>query len=161
MTPKQRQHAILEIVKKHRVKNLRELSKLLIERGCSASHATLSRDISELGLVKGAAGYVLLSSSRRELTSTRMAQRLSQVHVRHDSMLRKVLLSVEAIGNQVVVKTTSAAADAATDVIDDFGWSEVAGTIAGFDTILMITRNQKHAKIVAKRIQQIIGHEHN
>jgi transcriptional regulator of arginine metabolism len=147
MTPKQRQQAILEIVEAREVKSQRELGNLLAKRGFAATQSTLSRDISEMGLVKGAAGYALVPPNGRDLASARGLR----------TTLRAFVLSVEAVGNQVVVKTTSGGANAAADPLDDTGWSEVAGIIAGDDTFLIIARGTRQAKAVAKRIQKLIS----
>jgi len=146
MTPKQRQQAILEIIETREVKSQRELGELLSKRGCSATQSTLSRDVVEMGLVKGASGYMPTAPNGRELTSARGLR----------TTLRAFVLSVEAIGNQVVVKTTSGGANAAADPLDDAGWSEVAGIVAGDDTFLIIARGARQAKAVEKRIKKFI-----
>lgn len=146
MTVKQRQQAILEIVEAREVKSQRELGDLLVKRGFAATQSTLSRDISEMGLVKGAAGYSLVPPNGRELTWARGLR----------STLRAFVLSVEAVGNLVVIKTTSGGANAAADPLDDAGWEEVAGIIAGDDTFMIIARGTRQANAVVKRIQHLI-----
>lgn len=147
MTPKQRQQAILEIVEAREVKSQRELGRILAKRGIDSTQSTLSRDIAEIGLVKGTAGYAPASPNGRELTSGRGLR----------STLRAFVLSVEAVANQVILKTTSGGASAAADPLDDTGWSEVAGTIAGDDTIVIIARGAKQAKAIAKRIRKLVA----
>jgi transcriptional regulator of arginine metabolism len=145
MTPKQRKQAILEIVESREVKSQRALGDLLAEKGYKTTQSTLSRDIAEMGLVKGAAGYAPSPPNGRELTSAR--------ELRY--ALRAFVLSVEVVANQVLVRTTSGGANAAADPLDDAGWSEVAGTVAGDDTILIVARGSRQAKAVAKRIRQL------
>jgi len=147
MTPKQRQQAILEIVEAREVKSQRELGSLLDKQGFKTTQSTLSRDIADIGLVKGAAGYMQATPNGRELTSGRGLR----------STLRAFVLSIEAVGNQVVIKTTSGGANAAADPLDEAGWSEIAGIIAGDDTFLIITRSARQAKAVAKRIRELIA----
>jgi transcriptional regulator of arginine metabolism len=129
------------------VKSQRELGNLLAKQGFKTTQSTLSRDIADMGLVKGAAGYMQATPNGRELTSTRGLR----------STLRAFVLSVEAVGNQVVVKTTSGGANAAADPLDDGGWSEVAGIVAGDDTFLIIARGARQAKAVEKRIKKFIA----
>jgi transcriptional regulator of arginine metabolism len=145
MTPIQRKQAILEIVESREVKSQRALGDLLAQKGYKTTQSTLSRDIAEMGLVKGAAGYAPSPPNGRELTSAR--------ELRY--ALRAFVLSVEVVANQVLVKTTSGGANAAADPLDDAGWSEVAGTVAGDDTILIVARGSRQAKAVAKRIRQL------
>ena len=147
MTPKQRRQAILEIVGSREVKSQRELGSLLEKRGFSATQSTLSRDVVEIGLVKGVAGYMPAAPNGREPASGRGLR----------STLRAFVLSVEAVANQVIVKTTSGGANAAADPLDDAGWSEVAGIIAGDDTFMIVARDTRQAKAVARRIQQLIA----
>ncbi len=147
MTPKQRQKAILQIVEARVVKSQRQLGDLLARRGFAATQSTLSRDIADLGLVKGAAGYVLAPPNGREPVTARGLR----------STLRSFVLEVEAVANQVLVKTTSGSANAVADPLDDVEWSEVAGIVAGDDTFLIITRSARQAKTIAKRIRQLLS----
>ncbi len=147
MTPKQRQQAILQIVESREVKSQRQLGDLLARRGFAATQSTLSRDIADLGLVKGAAGYAQALPNGREPVTARGLR----------STLRSFVLEVEAVANQVLVKTTSGSANAVADPLDDVEWSEVAGIVAGDDTFLIITRSAGQAKTVAKRIRQLLS----
>jgi transcriptional regulator of arginine metabolism len=147
MTPTQRQKAILEIVESRAVKSQREIGSLLFKQGFKTTQSTLSRDIAELGLVKGASGYMQPAPNGRELTSARGLR----------ATLRAFVLSIETVVNQIIIRTTSGGANAAADPLDDAGWSEVAGTVAGDDTILIIARGTRQAKAVADRIQKLIA----
>lgn len=147
MTPKQRQKAILEIVENRAVKSQKQLGDLLAKRGFATTQSTLSRDIADLGLVKGAAGYAQASPNGREPMAARGLR----------STLRTFVLEVEPVANQVVVKTTSGGASAAADPLDDVDWSEIAGIVAGDDTFLIITRSAGQAKTVAKRIVKLLS----
>lgn len=146
MTRKQRQQAILEIIGGREVKSQRALGEMLGKRGFKVTQSTLSRDMAEMGLVKGAAGYTVPPNGRepgpvRELRST----------------LTSFVLSVEMVANLVVIKTTPGGANAAADLLDDVDWSELAGTVAGDDTILVIARSARQAKAIVRRILKLIS----
>ena len=71
-------------------------------------------------------------------------------------VLPTLLVSVDGVGPFLVLKTASGSAGAVTEALDQAGWSEVIGTIAGDDTVLIITRNQRFRKQVANRIQGLL-----
>ena len=146
MTPKRRQKTILEIIESREVRSQRQLGNILKSKGCRVTQSTLSRDIMDLGLVKGASGYSAAPPNGREPVTARGLS----------STLRAFVLDVEAVANQVVVKTTSGGANAAADPLDDAGWREVVGIVAGDDTFLIVARNARQARAVAKRIEKIL-----
>jgi transcriptional regulator of arginine metabolism len=63
---------------------------------------------------------------------------------------------VDGVGPFLVLKTASGSAGAVTEALDQAGWSEVMGTIAGDDTVLVIMRNQRQRDQVAARIQELM-----
>jgi len=65
-------------------------------------------------------------------------------------------VSVDGVGPLLVLKTASGSAGAISEALDHTGWSEVVGTIAGDDTVLVITRSQKHRESIASRNQAIV-----
>ena len=71
-------------------------------------------------------------------------------------MAPALLVSVDGVGPFLVLKTASGSAGAVTEALDQAGWSEVLGTIAGDDTVLVITRNQRQRNEVAARIQELM-----
>jgi transcriptional regulator of arginine metabolism len=144
----QRQAAILRVIRERRVESQDELREALADEGFVVTQATLSRDIRELGLAKladphGGAYYThpYRGSVRPELT-----------HV-----LPTLLVSVDGVGPFLVLKTASGSAGAVTEALDQAGWSGVIGTIAGDDTVLVITRSQRLREEIATRIQEIVS----
>jgi transcriptional regulator of arginine metabolism len=142
----QRHAAILRIVRDRRIESQDELKAALVGEGFAVTQATLSRDIRELGLAKladpeGGAFYA----------------NPHEGHMRPDlgQVLPALLLSVEGTGPLLVLKTASGGAGAVGAAIDEAGWSEVIGTIAGEDTILVITRSGRMRRAVAKRLEAL------
>ncbi len=143
----QRHAAILRVVRERRIESQDELREALSEEGFVVTQATLSRDIRELGLAKlsdpqGGAYYA--HPHRAALRPD-----LSQV-------LPALLVSVDGVGPLLVLKTASGSAGAVTEALDQAGWGEVMGTIAGDDTVLVITRSQKLREAIATRIQGLV-----
>jgi transcriptional regulator of arginine metabolism len=111
-----RQRAILELVRQRAVHTQQELANALSERGFSATQATVSRDIQELGLVRAGAGY----------------------EVGRPAVLNELVLSVRQVQFIVVVQTASGTANLVARAIDEAGLDGVAGTVAGDDTIIVV-----------------------
>jgi transcriptional regulator of arginine metabolism len=143
----QRHAAILQVVRDRRIESQDELRQALADQGFVVTQATLSRDIRELGLAKladpqGGAYYT---------HPHRGAVRPELAHV-----LPTLLVSVDGVGPFLVLKTASGSAGAVTEALDQAGWSEIIGTIAGDDTVLVITRSQKVRQSIAVRIQELV-----
>ena len=71
-------------------------------------------------------------------------------------VLPTLLVSVDGVGPLLVLKTASGSAGAVTEALDQAGWGEVIGTIAGDDTVLVITRSQKQREAIASRINGLV-----
>jgi transcriptional regulator of arginine metabolism len=141
-----RQAAILRVVRDRRIGSQDELREALAERGFVVTQATLSRDIRELGLAKLAdPGGAYYTHPHRGAVRPELGQ-----------VLPTLLLSVDGVGPFLVLKTASGSAGAVTEALDHAGWTEIMGTIAGNDTVLVITRNHRLRQEIAKRIQAIV-----
>jgi transcriptional regulator of arginine metabolism len=148
VSKRERQGAILEIVRNRRVTSQMELKNLLLEEEIEVTQATLSRDLKDLRLVKipGAAGgghYTL----PEEWEHTPPLE----------TLLPTLFLSAEGTGNLLVLRTMTGGAQAVATGIDWEEWPEVLGTIAGDDTILLILRQESYLGPVRMRILEIAG----
>jgi transcriptional regulator of arginine metabolism len=143
----QRHAAILRVVREQRIESQDELRERLAQEGFVVTQATLSRDIRELGLAKLAdpGGGAYYAHPHRGAVRPELAQ-----------VLPALLVSVDGVGPFLVLKTASGSAGAVTEALDQAGWSEIVGTIAGDDTVLVITRSQRLRKEVSNRIQGLI-----
>jgi transcriptional regulator of arginine metabolism len=143
----QRHAAILRVVRERRIESQDELREALSEEGFVVTQATLSRDIRELGLAKLAdpQGGAYYAHPHRAALRPDLAQ-----------VLPALLVSVDGVGPLLVLKTASGSAGAVTEALDQAGWEEVMGTIAGDDTVLVITRSQKLRLAIASRIQALV-----
>jgi transcriptional regulator of arginine metabolism len=134
-----RQAQILELVEREEVHSQQELRARLRTRGIDTTQATLSRDIQELGLVKRAADGAY----------ARAAQPAPPVAVPSDSLRRQMavlLRGVERVDPMLVLRTDPGQAQALGVAIDRARLEEVAGTIAGDDTILVVCRGKAAAE---------------
>jgi transcriptional regulator of arginine metabolism len=143
----QRHAAILKVVRDRRIESQDDLREALAEEGFKVTQATLSRDIRELGLAKlsDPQGGAFYTHPHRAAVRPDLAQ-----------ILPTLLVSVDGVGPLLVLKTASGSAGAVTEALDQAGWGEIMGTIAGDDTVLVITRSQRLREAVASRIQGLV-----
>jgi transcriptional regulator of arginine metabolism len=143
----QRHAAILRVVRERRIESQDGLRQALADDGFVVTQATLSRDIRELGLAKLAApgGGAYYAHPHRGAVRPELA-----------FVAPALLVSLDGVGPFLVLKTASGSAGAVTEALDQAGWSEVLGAIAGDDTVLVITRNQRQRDAVAARIQDLM-----
>jgi transcriptional regulator of arginine metabolism len=112
-----RQRAIVELVRERPVHTQQELANALAERGFSATQATVSRDIQELGLIRTGEGY-------------RVGAPLAVVS--------DLVLSLTRVEFLVVIRTPPGTANLVARTIDESGLAGIAGTVAGDDTIIVV-----------------------
>ncbi len=139
LTKAARQARITALLGARPVASQTELGRLLADDGVLVTQATLSRDLDELGAVKVRTGagmaYALPPEGQpRPGTSEAVDARLAR-------MLEELLVSAEAAGDVVVVRTPPGGAHYLGSALDRAGLPEVAGTVAGDDTVLLVTRS--------------------
>lgn len=143
-----RQGQILKVLAGPPVASQDELRRQLVHLGVRVTQATLSRDLRELRLVKTAEGYRRLSAGAAEETSSVPA--LARA-------LKEFLLDVRPAQNLLVLKTPPGGAQPIAAALDGERWKEVAGTLAGDDTVLIITPSRTARAAVQKRIEEMLG----
>jgi transcriptional regulator of arginine metabolism len=145
-----RHNAIREVVAHSRVTNQDELRRKLRRRGFRVTQATLSRDIHELRLFKGPGGYSLPNGNGGG------AESVDDAPPTVEEMLDSFGLRVVQAMNQVIVRTVMGGAQPVAAALDRENWSEVAGTIAGDDTVLVICQDQRRAADIEARLRKIL-----
>jgi transcriptional regulator of arginine metabolism len=139
-----RQQLIVELAHEGPLPNQQELCKVLARRGFPVTQATLSRDINELGLVRTAEGYTLPNGD----SPAEPAPTVSRI-------VREFVREVRRAQNLLVIKTTSGSAQPVALAIDAEGWEEIVGTVAGDDTVLIITPDNKKAGKLRTRLEEM------
>lgn len=144
-----RHNMILEIIEQKDIETQEELAEELKNRGVKVTQATVSRDIKELRLLK-----VLSEHGGYKYATVERAEK--GMNERFIRILAESVISMECVNNMMVIKTLSASANAAGEAIDSMKWSEVLGTIAGDNTILIIGRSQEAIETVQARFNNLI-----
>ena len=139
----QRQKLIADFIDSGNVSSQNQLKGMLKKNGTIITQATLSRDLNELGAIKkrlknGRLVY-LLPKNQDNNAQYKIAKRA----------LQDFVLEIEPVSNQVVVKTTTAAAQVIAESIDNLHIEGIVASIAGDNVVLIITPNEKIAKDVA------------
>jgi transcriptional regulator of arginine metabolism len=138
MNKSYRHGQILKLIRTKKVHTQDELVRELKAMGVDAKQVTLSRDMRELGLVKTAGGY-------RQILPEQKGPGLA-------SMAAEFLVDIRVAQNLVVLKTTPGHANSVAIALDKEEWPEVVGTVAGDDTILAVTPDNKTAASLRQKL---------
>ena len=138
-----RQGQILNIVRSKEIFTQEVLGRELGQLGIQATQVTLSRDIRELGLVKTAEGY-------RQLQAETTGPQLQ-------SVADEFLLDIRVAQNLVVLRTSPGNANTLAIALDREKLEEVVGTLAGDDTVLVITSDGDTAQSFQKKMLDLIS----
>ena len=141
-----RQSAILDVVAHEAVRSQEQLRHRLVSLGFDVTQATLSRDIKELGLLKRSSDGAYQPSGVDGMTAGSVLDALGRA-------VGDYLLNIEAVQQLVVLKTGTGEAQILAVAIDRARLPEVAGTLAGDDTVLIIARDARSAQAVVKQLR--------
>lgn len=146
---KSRRQKIMEIIEKESVATQEELVSRLREAGFTVTQATISRDIRELKLSKvpdgtGRQKYALIRRANEDLED------------KYIRVLRDGFLAMDMAQNILVVKTVSGMAMAVAAAVDALRFSEVVGSIAGDDTIMVAVRTVEETETLMDKLHRMI-----
>ncbi len=155
MTKGARQQRIVDLLNRHEVRSQSELAELLGEAGVSVTQATLSRDLVELDAVKvrtpsGALIYAVPAEGGDR--TPRPAAESSAAEARLARLLAELLVSADASANMALLRTPPGAAQFLASAFDRAEIASILGTIAGDDTVLVISRAPDGGAELAERL---------
>ena len=142
-----RRTAIVRLLRSSSVRRQQELVRLLKREGHAVTQSSVSRDLRELGVLKHSDGYVLPDSAE-------IAARTQDKFTAVAQFVREVRTAGPSI---TVVKTTIGSAGSVAAAIDKAGWSEVAGTVSGDDTIFIATADSRAQARVLEQLRDAFG----
>jgi transcriptional regulator of arginine metabolism len=145
-----RQALILDIVQREPVRSQEQLRRRVKAEGFDVTQATLSRDIRELGLVKGGADGAYQAPLQVETSPAAAASTLQRA-------VAEFLARVDRVQQMVLLRTGPGQAQLLAVAIDRARLPEVVGTIAGDDTILVIAPDTRRARSLVKRLEAFTG----
>jgi len=156
-----RRQLILDILGRQSVRSQGELLEILSHDGFAVTQATLSRDLLELGAVKVREGKALMYAVPGEGgdRTARVAPGPEEVSSRLRRQCEELLVTARVSANLVVVRTPSGAANYLASAIDHADETDIMGTIAGDDTIVIITGGEPQSRALATRLLALAGRE--
>ena len=147
---RQRQEALLDLVRKEPLASQEEIRRRLARLGHRATQSTISRDLEELGLVRGRGPdgrHRYIPAENGDVHAT----------VPLPSLLRGFATSVEASANLLVIRTLPGTANAVASGLDRSEIDDVLGTVAGDDTIMVVLRESSSGRRTARTLREMAG----
>jgi transcriptional regulator of arginine metabolism len=148
----QRQHLVIRMIEQHVVHNQMDLVELLAAEGVTATQATVSRDLDDLGAIKvrvpgGESAYAI--------------PELPKDQVAPEDHLRRVLgdwvVEVASSANLVVLRTPPGSAHVVGSALDRAGLEGILGTVAGDDTLILVADEDIGGREVARQLSDLAG----
>ncbi len=140
----QRQKLIADLIEEGKITSQNQLKGMLKKEGISITQATLSRDLTEIGA----------SKKRDSNNNLKYILPKDDVNNAQKSIAKKAIrdfvLSAEPVSNQVIIKTTTAAAQVVAEAIDNLYVDGIAASIAGDNVVLIISYGKKEAILISK-----------
>lgn len=148
---------IISLLERHQVRSQSELAELLAADGVSVTQGTLSRDLLDLGAlrVRGQDGQLIYAVPGEGGDRTPLVGEQAAFNDRLARLCVEIMVSAEASANLVVVRTPPGAAQYFASAVDRAGWPSILGTIAGDDTILLITRDPEGGRTIADELTHL------
>ena len=152
-----RQQRIIELIGRQPVRSQTELAELLAGAGLVVGQATLSRDLVEIGAVKvrDSAGQLAYAVPGEGGDRSPRAGEAAAIEARLSRLASELLVSADASANLVVLRTPPGAAQYFASAIDHAALDDVLGTIAGDDTVLVVSRDPVGGVALAERFLKL------
>ncbi len=148
MVKKQRLDKILSLIEEYEFSTQEELTDKLNQLGYFVSQATVSRDINELNLTKEAGKTKKFKYVRPTGTKFDVPDKIIDLY-------KNITLSVTQANNLVIIRTLIGNGNSAGMAIDAMHFPQVLGTVAGDDTVLIVTKAEKDADVLVKTLRNI------
>ena len=148
MIKKQRLAIIEKIICEQEISTQEDLTNALLSNGLNVSQSTISRDINDLNLIK-------VEGVNKKFKYAKAPTNTDKVSPQNVSLFKQVTLSMACANNLIVIKTLAGNANAAGIVLDQMHLSEVLGTIAGDDTLLVVAKTNADAEIIIKSLRML------
>lgn len=148
-----RQQRIAVVLRRERIASQRALARRLRAEGIRATQGTLSRDLRELGVLKGPGGYLLPGDGQGERTRAGASGPVPGASL--ERRVREYLVSAERCGALVVLRTGPGHAQPLALEIDRAALPGVLGTIAGDDTVFVAAASDRRAASLAARLRAL------
>ena len=144
-----RQKAIADLIRAEPLASQEEVTARLAALGYAVTQATVSRDLDQLGAVKVKRGGILSYALPEQLADSDWAA------ARLQRIFAEWVLSIEAAGNLIVLRTPPGSAHLVGLALDQAKVAEIAGTICGDDTLFIALRDGVNPAAIETRFKQL------
>ena len=144
-----RHTTILDIISKMEIETQEELCAELNKQNYKVTQATVSRDIKELRLFK-------VAGVEKKYKYAYIDEGLNRISPQMQHLFRECVLSMRPAMNQVVIKTLRGNGSNAGMIVDKLNFQEIVGSIAGDDTLLIVTESPEQANIVVEKLNEFL-----
>lgn len=146
MTKMDRLEKIKNLISEFEISTQEELTEKLNKAGYNVSQATVSRDINKLNLIKSdgvqkKTRYILGGADKTKVSEKIIA------------LFKQITVSIASVNNLIIIKTLNGNGNSAGMAIDKMNFPEVLGTIAGDDTLLIVTKSENDADFIVKSLR--------
>lgn len=145
----ERQNRILELVSQFEIETQEEMMERLRAEGYTVTQATVSRDLKELKLTKAMTAH---GGYRYALNTGRT--RMGAVHL--NNAMADSIVQVDYSMNTVVIKTYPGLAQAVASAIDGLNMHSILGSVAGDDTIIVVTRDTESSAQISEKLYELM-----
>ncbi len=149
MMRNERHAKILEIIEENEIETQEELCEQLAACNFNVTQATVSRDIKELHLFK-------VKGVKKRFRYATVIEREGGISEKLRSLFQDCVEGMRVVGNLIIIKTVNGNGGNAGNVIDRLEYCEVAGTLAGVDTVLTICETPAGAQSVYERLEVLL-----
>ncbi len=151
----QRHSKILELINKYEIETQEELTQYLAKAGFVATQATVSRDIKELRLIKISTGEKYGRQNKYKYSTNSLNTEIdTRLGAKFKNILSQTVVKINCAGHIVVLKTYAGMAQAAAAAIDALEVPTILGTVAGDDTIIIVTVTEGDAQEFMKKLSK-------
>ena len=148
MAKNDRLEKIKLLITEYEISTQEELTDMLVNAGYNVSQATVSRDINKLNLIK-------VEGIQKRTKYALGGPEKSVVSDKIIDLFKQITLSIASVNNLIVIKTLNGNGNSAGMAIDKMNFAEVLGTIAGDDTLLVVTKSEADANFIVKSLRML------
>ena len=140
---------ILQLIDTMEIDTQEMLAEQLLARGIRVTQATISRDIKELRLIKVLSDHGTYKYATAERAEKNISDRMIRIFA-------ESVVSMTEAENLIVIKTLPASANVAAEAIDGLNWNEIAGTLAGENSIFVAVKSRDMVSTVLARFHAMM-----
>lgn len=149
MSKVKRQQKLLDVIKQYEIETQEELISVLRSSGFNVTQATVSRDINELQLIK-------IAGITKKYRYAQVTNGKSIDNAKFLTLFKAAVVSIESAQNIVVIKTLISNANPVAATVDSLNYSEIVGSVAGDDTLLIVTHDATEAETVVSKLKSLL-----